>query len=129
MSTEYTGRNTKQAVCRDCGAVVNAGEGCQYEMWGYPWDGSDTEGSVSQLLDSWVTCGDFGPCHDRTIEQGTNVEALRRIVKTTLPQWAKRAEKALSEIVRIRQQQAVAADLAAREAGWGTIGGPRPSRG
>jgi hypothetical protein len=125
MSTYATGANRKPGICRDCGEHLANGEGSAFEVWDYPWDGSDTEGSVTQLMDSYMVCADVTECARRVVTQGTNVQALKRIARDheNLGELANQAKAILHDYAELSRQQAITADLVAREQGYGAIGG------
>jgi len=124
MKTHLEGKNTKPAVCRNCGQPLAPREGLVYEVWGYPWDGSDTEGSITEMLDSYAICIFATDCAERVVERGTNLRALRRIAsdRENLGELADRARQILREWSDLAQAEAHTADLVAREDGWGAIG-------
>jgi hypothetical protein len=95
-----------------------------YEVWGYPWDGSDDEGSISKCLERYMLCVQAGDCAARVVAYGSNVLALRRIARDyeNLGELANQARAALHDIAEMAQQQAITADLVAREHGYGAIG-------
>lgn len=126
MRERMRGANTKPATCRDCGQSLAAGQGLTYESWGYPWDGSDTEGSIMVVLDSYTICQCRTDCARRVVEQGTNLQALRAVARDgeNLGNLATEARAILQTWAELAQAQAVTDDLVARESGWGVIGGP-----
>lgn len=128
MSTHYEGHNTKRCTCRDCGASLEPGAGVEYATYGYPWDGSDAEGSITVELSRYALCHNATQCAKRVVANGTNIAALKQITRDHENYSAELRAQAvaiLDQYRQIAQQQAVAADLAAREAGYGAIGGRR----
>lgn len=128
MATYSEGNNTHAAVCRDCGQKLNGGEGIVYSVWDYDWDDPDTDaqGSITVEMERYTLCYHATECAERVIEQGTNITALRSIVRDREnhnDDMIARARAILAEYSGIRQEQMHGADLAAREAGWGAIGG------
>ena len=98
------------------------------ETWGYPWDGSDTEGSITELLSTDAECVMATDCARRVVAQGHNVKALRAIARDTENMYADivaGARQALANLSKLAQEQAHTADLVAREAGYGAIGDHR----
>lgn len=123
MKTYYTGENEGEGKCRECGAVLNIGEGLAYETWGYPWDGSDTEGSITECLDTYMICQDRTDCARRVVGQGTNLAALRRVASDyeNLGTLATQACEILAEWSEYARELAHTNDLIARENGYGGI--------
>lgn len=124
MGTHSEGANTHPAMCRECGQHLEAGQGVVFSVWGYPWDGSDTEGSIMEELERYAVCYNATECARRVVAQGTNVAALRRIAADAenLGDLATQASAILGEYRLWANEQAIAADLVAREAGYGAIG-------
>jgi hypothetical protein len=93
-------------------------------VWGYPWDGSDTEGSISQELERYAVCQNATQCAERVVHHGTNIAALKRITsdRENLVDLAGTAAQILREYSQLAQAQAHTADLVARESGYGAIG-------
>lgn len=127
MGTHAKGQNTRKATCRDCDRRLEPGEGLVYEVWDYPWDGSDAEGSIMKKLESYTICQNRTICARRVVEQGNNIEVLRRIARDyeNLGELATEAKRILAEYRDVVLGIARANDAAAREGGWGVIGGPR----
>lgn len=127
MSTYNEGPNTKPTTCRECGAPLPPGTGIVFSVWGYPWDGSDGEGSITQGLARYTICQHATQCAARAVERGTNVAALQRIARDreNLGDLAAQAATILHEYSQLAQDKAHTADLVAREAGCGAIGGYR----
>lgn len=128
MTTYNEGYNTKPAVCRDCGCKLNVGEGLAYSVWDYDWDNPDTDaqGSIMVEMERYTLCYNATECGERVIERGTNIAALRAIVNDREgynDEMQAQARAILAEYSRIRQELMHGADLAARESGWGAIGG------
>ena len=65
-------------------------------------------------------------CAQRVVETGTNI-ALRRVANDyeNLGELAIKAKQILHSRVELALKLALAANEAAREDGWGAIGGPR----
>ena len=129
METGWTGkRNQYAGTCRNCGARVEPGEGWLYAFSYYDWDNSDedVQGSILQTRHE-VGCYNATDCAQRVVEQGTNLRALREVAGNYehLGELATQARAILHEWAEITQTKAITADLVAREAGWGVIGGPR----
>lgn len=126
MSTTITGKpNQKPGYCRDCNSRLEPGQGILVEISYYDWDNpdSDVAGSILQCRYE-VCCQNATQCARRVVEQGTNTAALRHIARDFehLGELANQAKAILAEYAELAQQQAVANDLAAREAGYGAIG-------
>lgn len=130
MGTHAKGPNTQLATCENCGQQLAAGEGLVYEVWDYPWDGSDGEGSITQMVDRYTICQMATDCARRVVAQGTNLRALRQVARDyeNLGELATQAREILNEWAAWRREEARTADLVAREDGWGVIGGPRGGR-
>ena len=127
MHTYNEGQNTKPAVCRECGQPLDAGDGIVYSVWGYPWDGSDGEGSITKELSRYTICQNATQCAERVVAHGTNTGALRVIAsdRENLGDLASQAQAILVEIAEMHQKMMLGEDLTAREAGYGAIGGYR----
>lgn len=130
MSINYTDKpNRYSANCRDCGKLLQPGEGLLVEISEYPWDGSDTEGSVAETHYE-VRCNDpdWG-CEKRVIENCHSVRRLKEMANNRRDYgiYADQARQALAELAELSRQQAITKDLVAREHGWGGIGGYRGS--
>jgi len=124
MSTHREGANTHQATCRDCGQHLEPGQGIVFSVWGYPWDGSDGEGSITAELERYTLCLYRGPCVERIVAQGTNLAALRTVAQDyeNFGDLATQARRILAEYRQLAIDQARAEELAAREDGYGAIG-------
>ena len=124
MGTHSEGANKHSAMCRECGQQLDAGQGVVFSRWDYPWDGSDTEGSIMEELERYAVCHNATECALRVVAQGTNVVALRRIAADAenLGDLATQANAILGEYRLWANEQAIAAELVAREAGYGAIG-------
>lgn len=128
MSTHYEGRNKKRCTCRDCGASLEPGAGVEYAKYGYPWDGSDEEGSITVKLSSYALCYNATECAERVVANGTNIAALKMVARdheNCNAELRAQAAAILNQYRQLAHEQAVAADLAARESGYGVIGGRR----
>lgn len=130
MATHDEGVNTKPATCRDCGQALEIGQGNVYSIFDYDWDNPDTnaQGSVMVEMDRYALCANATQCAERVIERGTNFAALLAILHDTEHYPAELRTKAraiLADYSRITQDIQHAADLTAREAGYGAIGGYR----
>ena len=123
MKTYCEGANKSTGSCRNCGQQLGIGEALTYEVWGYPWDGSDTEGSVTRCLETYIVCNQATDCARRVVEQGTNMAALRRVASDyeNLGQLAVQARNILGEWSELAQEIAHTDDLVAREQGYGGI--------
>lgn len=125
------GHNTEASRCRDCGTDLEPGEGIVFSWWGYPWDGSDTEGSIMQELDRYTVCVHHTHCAERIVAQGRNVAALLEVAADyeNLGDLALKARAILDDWATLGRQQAEAAGAAARETGYGAIGSGRHQTG
>ncbi len=125
MSTHSEGKNTHPATCRDCGQALGAGQGVVFSVYGYPWDGSDGEGSITVELERYTLCYNATECAERIVERSTNVRALRQVAADSENcsfELRARARRALADIAQLARDRAVSDDLAAREMGYGAIG-------
>ena len=61
-STEIDGIETH--TCELCGKNVTALDGRSETTWEYPWDGSDTEGSIARPVTRWY-CRVLPACQER----------------------------------------------------------------
>jgi len=127
MNTKFTGRpNLYAGECRDCSAHLNPNEGLLVAISYYDWDNpnEDEQGSILQTRYE-VRCIYRTECAGRVVAQSTNLCALRAVATDyeNLGHLATEAQRILAEYAELAHQQAHAADLAAREAGWGVIGG------
>lgn len=127
MGTHAMGPNMAPATCENCGQHLATGEGLVYEVWDYPWDGSDGEGSIMQMMDRYTICQHATDCARRVVEHGTNLQALRQVARDRehLGEMATQARAILNEWAAWQREEARTDDLCAREDGWGVIGGPR----
>jgi hypothetical protein len=128
MGTHHEGKNTQPALCRDCEQQLSVGEGIVYSVWDYDWDDPDTDaqGSITVEMERYTLCENATECAERIVERGTNIAALRKIVQDRENYDAElrtRAREILVEYSRTAQELARGADMAAREAGYGAIGG------
>lgn len=128
MATYFEGNNTEPARCRDCGRELKAGEGVVYSLWDYDWDDPDTDaqGSITVELERYTLCENATECAERVVERGTNIAALRKVAQdyeNCNDELIARARAILAEYSRTMQDLAHSADLAARESGYGAIGG------
>lgn len=130
MATYLEGKNAKPAVCRDCGQKIGVGEGVVYSVWDYDWDDPDTDvqGSITVEIGRYTLCYNATACAERVIERGTNIAALRAIVndrENHSDDMIVRARTILAEYANVARELNKSRDYAAREAGWGAIGGGR----
>lgn len=128
MATYHEGNNAQPTTCRDCGRQLGVGKGIVYSVWDYDWDNPDTnaQGSITVEMERYTLCDNATECAERVIQNGTNIAALRAIVadrENYNEDMITRARAILVDYSRLMQDQAHAADLAAREAGYGAIGG------
>lgn len=113
--------------CRRCGA--EAPERGLREIRGYDWDavdrGDDDEMTLSVMVTLGYECRWVTDCARRVVEQGTNVVALRAVARDyeNLGELATQAREILRQLSRMSQEVARAEDAAAREMGYGVIGG------
>ncbi len=112
--------------CRKCGATEKeAGQFGMIPVYDYDWDSDDdTALSVSRVVGH--TCADAGGCAERNIKFGHSPEALREIIKDRenySTDTRERANKTLREMSETARMVARGQDAAAREMGYGTIGG------
>lgn len=92
METRTDKTNRRPGRCRKCGRKLNPGQGYLIQISYFPWDGSDTEGSIAKTR--WdLECID--------------------------PEECKNHKRAMREI---REMQDKSDDLIARESGLGTYG-------
>ena len=117
---------TRTQVCRDCGATVEeAGTFGMLEIVGYDWDSDDDDASSVQRVLGY-RCAHRAECAERNVQRGHNPQALREIVKDRehfSADLRERARKVLHEMAEVVQMAARGADAAAREQGYGQIGG------
>lgn len=127
MSTHNMGPNRTTEYCHNCGEELNPGQGTTYERWGYPWNGSDTEGSVQVCQDRYTVCMMATDCARRVVERGSDIWALRQVAADyeNLGDLATQARAILGEWRDTMQAIARGEDMAAREDGYGAIGGCR----
>lgn len=127
MSITRTGKqNQYSGHCRNCGVLVEPGDGLLVRVSYYDWDNPDEDIAGSILQTRWdVECMSATDCARRVIDRGTNLSALRAIAADydNLGDLAERAQAILVEWSRLYQQIAITDDLVARETGWGVIGG------
>jgi len=128
MGTTFTGRpNLYAGECRDCGSHLNPNEGLLVAISYYDWDNpdSDVAGSIMETRYE-VRCTYRTECAERVVTRGTNLQALREVARDyeNLGHLATEAQHVLAEYTELAYQQARTADLVAREAGYGVIGGP-----
>jgi hypothetical protein len=110
-------------TCKFCGSTGDSFG--LLEIRDYDWDSDDDDAlSVSRVVGH--RCANVSDCARRIVEQGTNVEGLRMVAadRENMGDLADQARQILREMSELAQQIARSQDLAAREAGWGAIGGP-----
>lgn len=134
MSIHYEERNTTEHTCHNCGGVIEPGRGQRIEEWGYPWDGSDTEGSIAQKLGEWhVHFEGDETCMRAACASGHNLDFLRDLFDNdTLNQtWREMARTSYNAHAKgsreLAEMIARGEEGAMREAGWGGIGGSQGS--
>lgn len=125
--------NTQPVTCSNCGQTAQPGDAYRVENWDYPWDGSDMEGSVTQMLDFWYEHPLSIACLKAACESGHNLDFLRSVARGSDgtaefgPTWREMARQAYNEEVgfnrEIAEMQAKQEDDSLREAGFGVIGG------
>jgi hypothetical protein len=118
--------------CQYCGMTpAEADQFGLLEVRGYDYESADdTALSVPRLLG--YRCANVSACARRVVERGTSIDGLLMVVETGREHLdstlVDRAHELLRAYADISRQQAEAADQAAREAGWGVIGGPMSMR-
>lgn len=130
MSIHHEERNTKPQTCHNCGGTIEPMRGQRVEEWDYPWDGSDTEGSIARKLGEWHVHfdGDEG-CMKAACASGHNLDFLRGLAHNSdLSQtWRDMARTAYNAHIKgnreLAEMIARGEEGAMREAGWGGIGG------
>ncbi len=138
MSIHYEEMTTKPQTCHNCGGTIESGWGSRVEEWGYPWDGSDGEGSITEKLNEWYECALGRRCIEAACQSGVNLTFLRGIATgqitmdtdrpfpTDMRETARLAyNKFAGQNRTLREALDSQADGAMREAGFGAIGGGR----
>jgi len=128
MAKYFEGNNTQPTRCRDCGQQLGVGEGVVYSVWDYDWDDPDTDaqGSITVEMERYTICCNATECAERVVERGTNIVALRKVAQNyenCNDELIARARAILAEYSLTMQDLARGADMAARESGYGAIGG------
>jgi len=130
MSIHYEENNTAPQTCHNCCGTIQPGQGQRVEEWGYPWDGSDTEGSITEKLDEWYVHFEGVDCLKAACASGHNLSYLRAVAEgeTEFGQkWREMARAAYNAHARSNRELAEmiarGEEGAMREAGWGGIGG------
>ena len=112
--------------CTKCGATeTEAGQFGMIETVDYDWD-SDDDTALSVQRVTGHTCADASVCAERNIQGGYNPEALREIVRDAEHyslRMREDAREALREMSETARMMARGQDAAAREIGYGAIGG------
>lgn len=128
-------RNTRPEICHNCGTKLKPGQGYRVEEWDYPWDGSDTEGSITELMVTWYEEPVGVECMKRCAANGHNLEFLRDFAtgkrkaghEPFAKEWRDIARSAYNAHVKgdreLADMIARGEEGAMREAGWGGIGG------
>ena len=137
MSIHYGKITTKPETCHNCGDEIEIGRGQHVEEWGYPWDGSDTEGSITEKLDEWYVHFQGVECLRAACACGCNMQYLRDVATgrdrvdgqdAWGKQWRDMARAAYNAHAKSNRELAEmiarGEEGAMREAGWGVIGGP-----
>ncbi len=130
MHTDFEGKNTKPGTCRDCGQTIGIGEGVVYSVMDYDWDDPDTnaQGSIMVEISRYMLCYNATQCAERVVERGTYIPALRTVAYDTenvSPELRAKARAILADYAKLFQEMQMGEDYAARENGYGVIGGHR----
>lgn len=127
------GINTQPVDCAHCGATCAPGTAERVENWDYDWDDpdEDAQGSAQVMLAAWWQHPVGPECVREAIRTGHNDRFLAEALRDrSLPDDVRaEAREALRKTAEVMQAMARADDMAARERGWGVIGGPRAGAG
>ena len=117
--------NTSPTTCHNCGRQIEVGQGIVKEIWDYPWDGSDTEGSIMQCIARYTICMYATECASHAADYSTDPVVLRQIasdVENLDADIRNRAAAALDDLREIARQTAIREEELMRESGYGAIG-------
>lgn len=135
MSIHYEEYNTAPQTCHNCGGTIQPGQGQRVEEWGYPWDGSDTEGSITEKLDEWYQHFPGVECLKLACASGQNLDYLKWWARgcpgsgfgKPADEWIKMARAAYNAHAQhnreLAEMIARGEEGAMREAGWGGLAG------
>lgn len=135
MSIHHEELNSTIQMCHNCGGNIEPGRGQRVEEWGYPWDGSDTEGSITEKLDEWYEHFTSEECLTAACASGHNLDYLLWWVHGCKGSGFGRPANRLANMARaaynahargnreLAEMIARGEEGAMREAGWGGIGG------
>jgi len=133
----WTLRNGAMETCHSCGGEMQPGEGYLVEEWDYPWDGSDTEGSITEKMDEWYEHPSGVECLKTACRTGNNLDYLLWWARgcpesgfgKCAKQWSdmardaynahRKGERELAEMIARGEEGAL------RESGWGGLAGSR----
>ena len=110
-------------ICKYCN--TGGGDFGLLEITDYDWD-SDSDTALSIPITVGYQCAEQVACARRTVELGTDAERMHQIKKDyeNMPKDLRdKARAAIHELAVMARARAHTADLVAREAGYGAIGG------